>query len=71
MLKFTFAQMDKKIIESAIKTIESEAASIAGLKDYMNESFINAVKTIYNSAGRVVITGIGKSAIVGKKIVAT
>lgn len=71
MLKFTFAEMDKKIIESAIKTIESEAASVAALKKYVNESFAEAVKTIHNSNGHVVITGIGKSAIVGKKIVAT
>lgn len=48
-----------------------EAQSISGLTAYIDESFEQAVKAIYASKGRVVVTGIGKSAIVGQKIVAT
>ncbi|HRI20542.1 MAG TPA: KpsF/GutQ family sugar-phosphate isomerase [Panacibacter sp.] len=71
MLKFTFAPMDKEIKKSALLTIELEAQSIAGLKQFIDDSFEKAVETIHQSKGRVVITGIGKSAIVGQKIVAT
>ena len=71
MLKFTFAAMNKEIIQSALLTIELEAQSIAGLKEFINEDFEKSVETIHQSKGRVVITGIGKSAIVGQKIVAT
>jgi len=57
-----------KIAKEAI-SIESEA--IAHLLDLINEDFANAVELIYNSKGRVIITGIGKSAIIANKIVAT
>jgi len=63
--------MNKEIIQSALLTIELEAQSIAGLKEFINEDFEKSVETIHQSKGRVVITGIGKSAIVGQKIVAT
>ncbi len=71
MLKFTFTLMTKKIIESALKTIELEAQSIEGLKKFIDRNFEETVEVIHKSKGRVVITGIGKSAIVGQKIVAT
>lgn len=63
--------MNKEIIQSALLTIELEAQSIAGLKEFINDDFEKSVETIHQSKGRVVITGIGKSAIVGQKIVAT
>lgn len=63
--------MYKNIKKSALHTIELEAQSIAGLKHFINDDFEKTVETIHQSKGRVVITGIGKSAIVGQKIVAT
>ncbi len=69
--QFTFAAMVTKITASALLTIELEAQSIAGLKHFINDSFDTIIETIHQSKGRVVITGIGKSAIVGQKIVAT
>ena len=63
--------MNNEIKKSAINTIELEAQSIAGLKYFINDQFEKTVETIHHSSGRVVITGIGKSAIVGQKIVAT
>jgi len=62
---------NKNILEIAKKTIESESKSIAKLADLLTDDFINAVEIIINSRGRVVVTGIGKSAIIAQKIVAT
>lgn len=61
----------KEIIASAIRTIQIEGEAILALADKINEDFALAVETILSSSGRVVVTGIGKSAIVGQKIVAT
>ncbi len=59
------------IIKTALETIDSEAKSIKNLKNFIDDGFVKCVETIYNSKGRVVITGIGKSAIIASKIVAT
>jgi len=61
----------ENIIESAKKTLLSESQSIAKLIDYIDNSFVEAVETIYNIKGRLIVTGIGKSAIIAQKIVAT
>jgi arabinose-5-phosphate isomerase len=61
----------KTIQRSAIDTIELEAAAIDNLKNYIDAAFETAVDIIYKTSGRVVITGIGKSAIIAQKIVAT
>jgi arabinose-5-phosphate isomerase len=61
----------EKIITSGLNTIRSESESIAKLSDYINDSFYEAVNLIYNLKGRLVVTGIGKSAIIAQKIVAT
>jgi arabinose-5-phosphate isomerase len=63
--------MNNKIKIAALKTLEVEAESIEGLKKFIDDNFEKAVQTILRSKGRVVITGIGKSAIVGQKIVGT
>ena len=55
----------------AKKTIALEAAAIASLEKLIDESFEKAVNAIINSKGRLVISGIGKSAIIAQKIVAT
>lgn len=59
------------IINTAKKTIEMESKSILNLSSLVDDDFANAVELIYNSKGRVIITGIGKSAIIANKIVAT
>lgn len=63
--------MNNQVKNSALRTIELETESIAGLKRFIDEDFENTVRIIHKSKGRVVITGIGKSAIVGQKIVST
>ena len=52
-------------------TINNEADAISGLINAIDDDFVRCVKMIYNSKGRVIVTGIGKSAIIGQKIVAT
>jgi len=59
------------IIQSAKKSIISQSQSIAKLIDFIDNSFAEAVNLIYNSKGRLIVTGIGKSAIIAQKIVAT
>ena len=61
----------KDIVSHAKKTIIDESLAISKLADFVDESFAEAVQLIYNSKGRVIITGIGKSAIIANKIVAT
>lgn len=59
------------ILDRAKKTLLSESESIKKLIDYLTEDFSAAVQAILNCKGRVVVTGIGKSALIGSKIVAT
>ena len=59
------------ILNTAKKTIELESQAISNLSNLLDDDFANAVELIYNSKGRVIITGIGKSAIIANKIVAT
>ena len=59
------------ILASAKKTILSESKSIAKLSDLLTNDFASAVEAIFNCKGRLVVTGIGKSAIIAQKMVAT
>ncbi len=63
--------MKKDIKNIARQTIQQEADSIKELVHSVNEDFEKAVRLIYSSKGRFVISGIGKSAIVAQKIVAS
>ncbi len=60
-----------EILASAKRTLLSESESIAKLTDYLDDDFAKAVEAIYNTSARVVVTGIGKSAIIAAKIVAS
>jgi arabinose-5-phosphate isomerase len=59
------------IIEHGRRVVEIERRAIERLKERIDESFARAVEAILRCNGRVVVTGMGKSGIVGKKIVAT
>lgn len=59
------------ILSSAQKTILAESEAISRLVDFLDEDFVKTVEIIYQSSGRLVVTGIGKSAIIAQKIVAT
>lgn len=60
-----------RIISIAKNTIETESKAIANLAHLVNEEFAGAVEYIFHSEGRVIVTGIGKSANIATKIVAT
>ena len=62
---------NKKIINSANRALARELSSIKNLKSTFNSSFCNAVNLIFNTKGKVVITGVGKSAHIGNKVSAT
>lgn len=62
---------NSNIIANAKKTILTESNAIANLANFIDSAFEEAVKFIYNSKGRVIVTGIGKSANIATKIVAT
>ncbi len=59
------------IIKQATEVLKIEAQGILELIDRIDKSFTEMVELIYNSKGRLIIGGIGKSGIVGRKIVAT
>src|SRR5258705_6354946 len=59
------------IKQVALKTIELEAQSVSGLALFINDDFEKAVNAIADCRGRVVVSGIGKSAVIAQKIVAT
>ena len=55
----------------AVSVIDKEARAVENLKPYVDDEFVAVLNLIYNCKGRLIITGIGKSAIIGNKIVAT
>lgn len=61
----------EKIIQAAKDTLVSESKSIAKLIDFIDDTFVKVVETLAECRGRVVVSGIGKSAIIAQKIVAT
>ena len=63
--------MQSSIKQTALRTIQMEAQSIQGLSSFIDNDFEKAVEAILNCKGRLVISGIGKSAVIAQKIVAT
>ena len=58
-------------IKKAKEVLRIEAEAIYNLIDRIDQEFVKAVETIYACKGRVVVTGVGKSGIIGRKIAAT
>lgn len=63
--------MNNNIPALALQTIETEASAILGLKAFINNDFEKIIQAIHEAKGRLIVSGIGKSAIVAQKIVAT
>ena len=61
----------EKIIEEAKRIIETEYKNLEKVKENLDNNFVSAVELILNCRGKVVITGMGKSGIIGRKISAT
>ncbi len=63
--------MPKHFLESARRTIQIEADAVKSLESLLDNQFINACQFILASTGRVIVTGMGKSGHIGRKIAAT
>ncbi|WP_129715673.1 SIS domain-containing protein [Pedobacter sp. SYP-B3415] len=61
----------KSILNTAVSTLRMEAGAIDSISNFLDESFVSVVELLLGLRGRVIITGIGKSAIIAQKIVAT
>jgi arabinose-5-phosphate isomerase len=61
----------KDIIEQAKDILKIEADAVRALIDRIDESFSEAVDLMYSCMGKVIVTGMGKSGLIGKKIAAT
>jgi arabinose-5-phosphate isomerase len=62
---------DGELVDRARAVVRTEAAAVAALEPRIDDVFLNAVRTVADAAGRVVVSGVGKSGIVGRKIAAT
>lgn len=71
MSRFAAVLEKEKIISVACRTITLQAQAVRHLESFVNEGFAEAVQAIGSSRGRLIVSGIGKSAIVAQKIVAT
>jgi arabinose-5-phosphate isomerase len=60
-----------EILEAGRRVLRLEAAAVAALEERLDESFVAAVETILYAQGRVIVSGVGKSGIVARKIAAT
>lgn len=61
----------QEIIRKGKEVVSIEARAVAGLEQRIDESFARAVELLFNCKGRVIVTGVGKSGIIARKIVAT
>lgn len=59
------------IIQSALNTFKAEAEAVAALASQLNDDFERAIRAILATSGKVIVTGMGKSGLVGRKIAAT
>ena len=66
------SESNEKIKEVAIQCIQKEADAVGRLADYVDDGFVESVRIMFHATeGRIIVTGIGKSAIIGQKMVAT
>ena len=61
----------KDLLDVARKVLRMESDAIANLLDHLDDTFLEAVELIYDCPGRVIVTGLGKSGAIGRKIAAT
>jgi arabinose-5-phosphate isomerase len=62
---------EERILSEARRVLRAEAAAVAALEERLGPSFVDAVTTILAATGRVVLSGVGKSGIIARKIAAT
>ncbi len=59
------------LVSTAVEVFNIEANSIIKLKDRVDDNFLKAIDLIYDSRGKVIVTGMGKSGLIGRKIAST
>ena len=64
-------ERSNRIIEEAKKVLSIEHQAIRSLLDKIDESFVRAIDILHNCKGRIIVTGMGKSGLIGKKISST
>jgi arabinose-5-phosphate isomerase len=69
--QFPTERIKMDIIKQAKETLQIEAQAILSLINRIDESFIRAIEVLYSCKGRIIVTGMGKSGIIGKKIAST
>jgi arabinose-5-phosphate isomerase len=62
---------DHELLERARAVIRAEARAVADLEDRIGDAFLDAIHLIHDAGGRVIVSGLGKSGIMGRKIAAT
>lgn len=70
-LQNQYVNINDLIVKTAQNTIEIESLTLQNLLDHIDEHFVQTVLTLLKSKGRLIITGVGKSALIGQKIVST
>lgn len=63
--------MKEKVLKQALEVLEIESAAISALQDRINENFYKAVQAISETKGKLVVTGIGKSGHIARKLAST
>jgi arabinose-5-phosphate isomerase len=63
--------MSEKIIQQGLQVLEIEANAILALKDRLNDSFVQAVHLIRHCKGKLIVTGMGKSGQIARKLAST
>ena len=63
--------MTKQVLQLAREVFETEASAIAGLVDFLDDSFASVVDLLVNCNGRVVCSGMGKAGLIADKVSAT
>lgn len=71
ILRYQKLKLAKNIHSIASKVLQDEADAIVKVKDFIDKNFEDCVNYLLQSKGRIVVTGVGKSAIIAQKIVAT
>ncbi len=71
LCKIYIMPMSSEIKSIAKNALQIEAKAVAGLEKYIDDQFVAAVQAVIQSKGRLIVSGIGKSAIIAQKIVAT
>jgi arabinose-5-phosphate isomerase len=65
------SRSEDQILETARRVLRMEAAAVTALEPRLNGAFVQAAKAILQASGRVIVSGVGKSGIIARKIAAT